>query len=411
MPNCLRCRRRGIFEVSPRRRSAPAKRLLALAFFLLPGGCAGTLEHQYVNSWFRVERTERTTVAPHVIELGGAKRAQVRVDGDWATVEDDDFSLDVMGDAVVLRAWSPWSDTPPHRTTRVFIYREGVLEPVAIPPNECPTPVVSDAPPEVGCFSCRGNQQLEESPKSPDDCSQLRVRTFDSGGVKRTDRTLDSPVQSPVVEGRLSTGEWILAEARPSADFLFFYGPRRRFSLQGGAIVELSYGSDPLSKDHDAAARAKAILAEVPIRDAAIAELAAAHASEEATRPERAWLRTIDDHLRQGVAVEPRVPVQKGTCYEMVVRSSADLESIALFVGWDSTDLQTSLSRPEAHWMAHTSGERVARLHHCVDTTPFGADLLQFRIEAGRGSGYVSARVYSYPRGDSPPPRPSPPPT
>jgi len=115
--------------------------------------------------------------------------------------------------------------------------------------------------------------------------------------------------------------------------------------------------------------------------------------------------------LRQGVAVEPRVPVQKGTCYEMVVRSSADLESIALFVGWDSTDLQTSLSRPETHWMAHTSGQRVARLHHCVDTTPFGVDLLQFRIEAGRGSGYVSARVYSYPRDDSPRPRPSPPPT
>ena len=373
-------------------------KLLSLALLTLSSGCASAVEHEYVNSWFRVEKTERTVFAPHVIEWGGARRGQVRVDGDWTTVQQDDFSAVPMGEAVAVQEWSPWSDTPPHRThrtTRVFIYRQGEVEPVAIPPSECPTPVISDAPPGLGCFSCRGGQGLE-SVRSADDCRQLRVRTFDSRGKKLTDQTIDSPIQVPTVEGRLPTGEWLLAEAKPSEDVLFFYGPRRRFALAGVTILELPYGSDPLSKDLNAAVRAKTILAEVPVRDAAMAELWAAHAVEEAARPERTLVDTLDNHLRQGAALEPRVPVRAGTCYEVVVRSSADLEEIKLFVGWDYTYLEKSLARPTPFWVEQTSAALVARLSYCVAGAPL-AELLEFRIEAGRGSGYVSAKLYSYP--------------
>ncbi len=176
----------------------------------------------------------------------------------------------------------------------------------------------------------------------------------------------------------------------------------RRYIVTGRTLSELPYGSDPLSKDFDAAERARKILAEVPVRDAALAELAADHAAEEATRPERTLVDTTETHLREGIAVEPTVPARPGTCYEMVVRSSPDLEQIKLYVSWDYSDIERSLSRAGSR-VAETAAPLVARLQHCVQGRP-PADLLEFRIEAGPGGGYVSARLYSYPAPTAPVP-------
>ncbi|MCC6525972.1 MAG: hypothetical protein IT373_25220 [Polyangiaceae bacterium] len=379
--------------------------LLALAPWLV--GC-GAAQYDYVRPWFRVATSPRYVLAPHAIEWGGLRSAETRVDGRWHELAREGvgrgtFRVHRVGDAVALDQYAAVPDEPrsdPRTSGRVAIYHEGRLAPVVLPHSACASPRFSEQPPELTCFGCGEAEPYEPVPLYDGTlaCGTLHLESYDTFGRSLARRALASPAECPEVEGRLPTGEWIVADtAQSNDDFLYFGAPRTRFRLDPGGFTRLPFGADPLGIEHDAEGRAQEILRQVPIRDVAVASLRAAFEDEERTRPD--WVRESElvHHLRRGQALEPDVPVHPGDCYTVVARSTADLSGLRLGVWRAWPDITVSLAHFDDPPLARSVGASTARLTHCVG--PGEPPLLEVHVEATAGAGYIVARIYAHPPG------------
>jgi hypothetical protein len=360
---------------------------------LLLGGCATT--HEYVRPWFRVSTTEKHVIAPHALAFGGARYSEILVNGDWRKLPHGrrtDFSATNLGEGVVLEEFG---DTPAN--SGLFVYQEGDPRSVHLAKSECPTPELSTQPAEITCFGC--GVPAPGRPMGTDECKTLQVATFSPRGKLVKRRAVSSSILLPEVEGRLPSGAWIVAETRPSPDFLFFYGPRFRHRLDERGLTALPYGSDPLARELDAERRAQEILALEPIRDRAMLELRALLDEEERAHPERVRVEEITNQMRKGLSIEPDVNTKPNTCYELVARTTPDLERIELEVSRDYRDLGRSISHWDAPPLARASGAGLARVSRCIGPKASEPEALRFRIEAMAGKGFIAARIYAFPLG------------
>lgn len=377
---------------------------LALALVLTSSavGC-GAAEFEYIRPWFRVATSPRHVIAPHALEWGGGRRAELRVGGDWRALEHVDFRVHPLGDAVALDEYTyvdpqrrdPVNDVRASGATGVFIYREDVAAATHIP--RCATPRYSGAPAEVACFACGTREpylRLEEAHRPADVCSTLRVDTYDTRGRPVSHLALLSPIVVPEVEGRLPDGPWIVAEAAPPADFLYWYAPRMRFTLDASGVHPLPFGADPLHRERDAEARAREIERQVPIRDAAVASLRAAFAEDERQHPSWVVRGEVLNRLFPNVAVEPEVPAEQGSCYTFVARASAGLTRLEVSFHRDSPFVPSSIEEVHDGVLAFATGAPVVTLSRCF--APGDPAVYHCRVGSRGGSGYVLARIYAH---------------
>jgi hypothetical protein len=379
----------------------------ALLSLLGLAGCAAS-QHDYLRPWFRITTSPEHVIAPHALAWGGVRRPEVRIDGRWLELphggaEHGDFRVEPVGSALAVQEYSfstagrdPMEDPRRMGATGVFVYHAGEREPVRISARQCPTPRISETPAEITCFAC--GTSSPGSPLHPDQdrpaCDRLQIRRYDSRGALLGRRALPCPIVEPDVEGRLPTGEWIVAEAKSSTDFLFLYGPRVRYQLDSAGLLRLDFGADPLSREIDAARRAQEILREVPIRDAALAALRAAFFEDERRRP--GWVMQAEAAQRMGAgqSIEPRIATRRGRCYALVVRATPAISGLEVSVSQSYPTVGESLSHFDDPPLARSSGASLATLHHCGASGK--PQHLEFRVEATAGHGYLVARIYEY---------------
>ncbi|MEJ7727713.1 MAG: hypothetical protein WKG00_00695 [Polyangiaceae bacterium] len=346
-------------------------------------------------------------IAPHALAWGGARRAEVLVDDAWHELPHGDghFQVHPVGDALAIDEYTfstagrdPVEDPREQGATGVFVYHRGRLAPFHIPPTRCATPAYGETPPEIACFGCGETEpylRLQPSRRRDEPCGTLHYDSYDTHGRLRARRRFTSPAASPDVEGRLPSGQWILAERKPSSDFLFFGAPAMRFSLGPGGLSELPFGADPLHRGIDSEQRAEKILREVPLRDAAVAALREAMAEGERAQP--GWVvrtEVVNQLSSPGQALEPRVEARPGRCYTMVARSSSELARLSIAIRGDARDLSTSLRHLDAPPLVRVAGSSVVIASRCVSAGDL--PLLQLRIESAAAGGYVVARIYEH---------------
>ncbi|NUP06043.1 MAG: hypothetical protein HOW73_08290 [Polyangiaceae bacterium] len=370
----------------PSRRPPPTWTCALFGLGLL--GC-GAAEHQYVVPWLRIATEPRHVIAPHALEFGGAKRLERRDADGWRRLPHDGYSIVVsLGSGVVVEDGGArgFGARPPHN---LFIYHPESSEPIRIAGEDCPSPRFAST--EIGCFSCSvGKARVPLDALTRDTpCETLHIRRFDEFGKLIEERSDACPIALPDVEGRTTDGAWILAETKHNPDFLFMYGPKPRFRLDAFGITSLPFGSDPLAREIDAAGRAKEILEQVPIRDAALATMREELAAEESSHPELTRIDDVETRLRAGIAIALRVEsAPPGSCFEVVARSTADLESMEVRVR-RSTPGEAAVSPP----VAVVAGRERVTLSYCVGSTP---ETLELPIVGIEGRGYVAARLYRH---------------
>ena len=381
------------------------KRTLPLGLVLVSCalGC-GVARQEYVRPWFREVTSEKYVIAPHAIAWGGESRPEVLVDGDWRRLPHDtakrgDYRVHRVGDAIAVDEYTffdperrePCEDQRRGATSGVFIYHEGRVTPIHIPPARCATREFTETPAEITCFGCGDAAPLR--PLGPA-CGVLHVETFDTFGRSVARRALASPAELPFVDGRLPTGEWIIAEHRFPDDFLFFAAPHLRFRLDPGGFTALPFGADPFHVDPDAEARAAKILREVPVRDAAVAPLRAAFAEDERAHPSWIVRAEVVDRISANYATKREVRVQPGTCYTVVARASEGLTRVDLSLHHNTLFVRSGPPSSEG-LLGMASGAPEVRLSRCV--APGDPAVFYVRVGAGLGAGYVLARVYAHP--------------
>lgn len=366
-------------------------------------GC-GAAEREYIRPWFRMTTSPRHVIAPHALEWGGVRRPEVLVGGDWRPLEHVDFRVHPIGDAVALDEYTyvdpqrrdPMRDVRADGATGVFIYREGRADAIHIP--RCATPRYSDRPAEIACFACGAREpyvRLDEARSPGDACATIRVDTYDTRGRPVAQVTFPSPIVQPEVEGRVPDGPWIVAEARMREDFLYWYAPRMRFALDSSGFHALPFGADPLSRERDAEARAREIVRQVPLRDAAVASLRAAFAEDERVHPSWVARAEVLDRLFPNGAVEPQVPAQSGVCYTFVARASEGVTRLEVSFHRDMPFVPRSIEEVHDGVLAFATGAPEVSLTRCF--APGDPAIYHCRVGSRGGTGYVLARVYAHP--------------
>jgi hypothetical protein len=327
----------------------------------------------------------------------------VLVDGSWhtlphGTVERGSFQAHPVGDAIAVDEYTfvdptrrdPIEDPQRSGASGVFVYHQGRATPFHIPPARCATPEYTETPGEITCFGCG-----DAAPFGPvgRGCGVLHIETFDVFGRSVAARAVVSPAKEPVVEGRLLTGQWIVAERALSPDFLFFGAPLLRFRLDPCGFTALPFGADPLHVEIDAEERAAELLREVPIRDAAVAALRAAFAEDERAHPTWVVRKEVLNRVRAHQAMEPDVRAEPGTCFTVVARGSEGLTRIEL-----SLHRKTPFAPewpPSAEGLLGMAADASpATLSRCV--APGDPEVLHLRVGAGAGAGYMLARIYAH---------------
>jgi hypothetical protein len=163
-----------------------------------------------------------------------------------------------------------------------------------------------------------------------------------------------------------------------------------RFRLDREGFTELPWGADPLHREVDSVRRAQQILAQVPLRDAAVATLRAEFAIDERTHPARVMRAEVVNRLEGTVGIEPEVAVAPPSCYSIVARSTAGLSKIRILV---PSDRPAATGDPP---LERADGASFVTTTRCVQAGD--PPRLRFRIEAVAGAGYVMVRIYQQPR-------------
>jgi hypothetical protein len=377
--------------------------LVAALSFL---GC-GSAMTEYTTPWFRLVTPPRYTLAPHAIEWGGYPHPEIRVGWWWhelahGTSKTGTFGVHPIGDAVAV---SDECDTETPRNLEdglicpepgpISIYREGSATPIRIPSRRCWSPMFSKKQGEITCFTCADGGGLESRPHA---CETLHIETLDSSGRSVSVRTVPSPAEQPVVEGRLPTGEWIVAERKTPKDFLLFDAPDMRFRLDPTGFQPLPFGADPFGREvgtqEEVAKRTAEILREMPIRDASLAVMRTGFAEDEHAHPTWVLREELANKMREHQGMEPDVTAQAGACYTLVARASEGLTRLDLSLHQGTPDVP-DWPPPSKGLLGMASGASPAVLSHCV--APGDPPVLHLRVGAGVGVGYVVARIYQHP--------------
>lgn len=354
-------------------------RVLPLAALALLG--CGAAEHTYVVPWLRVATEPRHVIAPHALEFGGGKRLELLEGEDWERLPHDGYSrVAPIGTGVVIEDGGGRGNEKPHD---LFLYHSDGSKPIRIAAEDCASPYFGAA--EIACFACGAGPTRTplRSISSDEPCTALHIQRFDEYGKLLSERTVDSPIVMPDVEGQASNGDWILVETMNNLDFLFLYGPRQRFRLDGLGITKLPYGADPMKRDVDAEGAAKKILALAEQRETI---LPAMHAELDADEHDSALVKvdTLDNHIRKGNAISFQIKgAEPGTCFTMNARSTVEQIELAVHPGNYSSTLDPPL--------ASALGAQSAKVTYCVGLT--AADL-QLSVKGLKGEGFVSVRLY-----------------
>jgi hypothetical protein len=360
-------------------------------------------ERQYVRPWFRTTTEPRHVLAPHAIEWGGGRRAEVLVGGSWRGLPHESFGVHPVGDAIAVDEFAfvdphrtdPMNDERAHGASGVFIYREGHADAIHVPADQCATPFYSEDAAEIACFGCGTRAPLTALHRRDAPCGTMHVDIHDTAGRITSGLAFPSPIAEPHLEGRLPNGAWILHEDKSSADFLYVYGPPMRFSLDASGFHALPFGADPLHVDRDAEARAQEILRQVPLRDAAMASMRAAFADDERAHPSWIVRSEVANHLRPNQALEPTAPAQPGTCYTLVARASEGLTRLEVSIHGRSPYVPSSIEEVREGVLAFATGAPVATARRCH--APGDPAVYHYRVGSRGGAGYVLARVYAHP--------------
>lgn len=365
-----------------------ALRRLYVIALLATASCALSVSHTYLQPWFRVDTTERRKPIPHVWELGGDSTLAMLVDGTWKELKFEGPTQAVAIDGGVLVSVYERRDRP----QKILFYREASPDPISIPTDRCDTLVVNVEPPRIGCFSCDDGKSLGESTyRGLDACKRIAVLAYDTSAKLVLETAVDSPIVRPEVEGMTPAGKWIIAEHEQPKDFLLQGAPYKRFELGDAGLVELPFGADPLDKQPGSEERAKEIIAEIPIRDRAIAELTARFAETE--KPGRTLAGDVVNRLWPPLGTGWYGKKRSSTCYDVELHATADLEEIDLEVIETYADM-----RDPPPPLVHERGKTALSGSFCVPAGPVQEPSgLRLEVHAHKGKGYVMARVYERP--------------
>lgn len=358
--------------------------LLSLGFVLATSlvGCGGA-KHRYEKPWFRVATAQKHVVAPHALGWGGGRTLEMLSNGKWRELDHaEPFSVHPVGDSVAI-----------DEKAGVFLYREAHTA-IHIPRARCATPRFSPSPAEIACFGC-GEREPYGKLGEGESCGMMHVDTYDAFGALVSSVTFPSPMAKPYVEGRLAGGSWVLGEGKMPDDFLYRRAPDPRFLLDANGLQALPFGADPLNFEADAQERAQAILREAPIRDAAVASLRAALSGDERVRPSWVEQSELLNRLDPNEALERTLPAKPGTCYAFVARASEGVTQLELSVHGSPPFVPTSISDNQEGVFAFATGAPDVTVSRCVQMGD--PPTYHFRVGSRGGSGYVLARVYSYP--------------